>query len=147
MDCIDLNENEYQSITSTIRSASPTISIRTVSEFGEPNSQGHAKKKKPLSANSNKLMGQIQTVMGTVIGTGQGNANMRLRHPVKYPEDSEENQHHHEKQGGKNPVRNMSCWALIFLLAVDAFTIGLVVVLFSHYSSHTPRGIIDLLAS
>ena len=62
---IDLNDNnEYESIT-TYRSASPTISMRTVSEFGEPDNKGRAKlRHKPQQS----MMGQIQTVMGSVIG-------------------------------------------------------------------------------
>lgn len=88
-------------------------------------------------------MGQLQTVMGTVIGTGQGNANMntRLRQTVKYPDEEDLSSEQGQKGGGKKDGRNhrnMSCWALIFLLAVDAFTIGLVLVLFSHHSLHTP---------
>ena len=47
------------------RSASPTISMRTVSEFGEPDNKGHAKLKHKTEQS---MMGQIQTVMGSVIG-------------------------------------------------------------------------------
>ena len=47
------------------RSASPTISMRTVSEFGEPDNKGHAKLK---HKSEHSMMGQIQTVMGSVIG-------------------------------------------------------------------------------
>ena len=62
---IDLNEeNEYESIT-TYRTASPTISMRTMSEFGEPDHKGNAKLK---HKNGKSMMGQIQTVMGSVIG-------------------------------------------------------------------------------
>ena len=64
---IDLNEdNEYDSIT-TYASASPTISMRTaITEFGDPDNKGHAKNLKNHPHKS--MMGQIQTVMGSVIG-------------------------------------------------------------------------------
>ena len=65
---IDLNlheDNEYESIT-TYRTASPTISMRTMSEFGDPDHKGHAKLR---HKNQQSMMGQIQTVLGSVIGT------------------------------------------------------------------------------
>ena len=45
IDCIDLNEHEYESIaTTTYRSISPTISLRTAAtEFGDPDSNGRSK--------------------------------------------------------------------------------------------------------
>ena len=50
IDCIDLNEHEYESIaTTTYRSISPTISLRTAAtEFGDPDSNGRSKVKKVL---------------------------------------------------------------------------------------------------
>ena len=64
IDCIDLNDNEYESIT-TYRSVSPTCSLRTVSEFEAPDNKGHAKVK---GTNNRSVIGQIQTVVGSVIG-------------------------------------------------------------------------------
>lgn len=138
IDCIDLNnaENEYESIT-TYRSVSPTISMKTVSEFEEPDNKGHAKVKN----SSPSMIGQIQTVMGSVIGSGQGrqNAAKSARRPSSSHQDfSEEDLCSHCGSTSK-PSKNksLSCWALIFLLAVDAFTIGLILVLYSHHTLHT----------
>ena len=78
-----------------------------------------------------------------LIGSGQGRQNAAksarpaMRPPTElstYPEEDECS--HCGSTSGKDRTKKMSCWAFIFLLAVDAFTIGLVLVLFSHHAIH-----------
>merc|ERR550534_859343 len=150
---IDLNmndDNEYESITTYAGSASPTISMRTVSEFGEPDNKGHAKLK---HKSEHSMMGQIQTVMGSVIGSGNGRNNENQGKSVRpsssmstLPEE-EDLCSHCGSSSGKQKSRKWSCYSIIFLLAVDAFTIGLVLVLFSHHNYHTEFVNIDTEAS
>ena len=75
-------------------------------------------------------------------GAGQGRQNAAksartMRPPStmsNYPED--DSCSHCGSDSGKLKSKKMSCWAFIFLLAVDAFTIGLLLVLYSHHVNH-----------
>ena len=122
IDCIDLETEEYESVT-TYRSASPTISIRT--EFTDPDPKGKSRQKR-----EGVMIGTIQSMMGSVIGSGAGQANQIPK--SSYPK-IEEDEIDTRIGDGKKESHKMSCWAFIFLLAVDAFTIGLLIFLYSHH--------------
>ena len=107
----------------TYRSASPTISIRT--EFTDPDPKGKSRQKR-----EGVMIGTIQSMMGSVIGSGAGQANQIPK--SSYPK-IEEDEIDTRIGDGKKESHKMSCWAFIFLLAVDAFTIGLVIFLYSHH--------------
>ena len=68
-------------------------------------------------------------MVGSVIGSGAGQTNQMRRPKSTYPRLEEEE----EDVKGSKKANKMSCWAFIFLLTVDAFTIGLVIFLFSHH--------------
>ena len=70
-------------------------------------------------------------MVGSVIGSGAGQTNQMRRPKSTYPRLEEEEKEEDVK--GSKKANKMSCWAFIFLLAVDAFTIGLVIFLFSHH--------------
>lgn len=141
IDCIDLNDHEYESVTTTYttRSDSPTISMRTASEFGEPDFKGRSKAK---NGPDNSLVGQMHTMVGSVFGSGSGRQNgmksagrPSTHIQSNYPDSDDFCSRCGSSNSGKS--KKMSCWMLIFLLAIDAFTIGLVLALFSHTTFHT----------
>ena len=83
------------------------------------------------------MVGTIQSMMGSVIGSGTGQNNNGLPKTTdksklsNYPEEDDACSHCGSKMTKK--ANKTSCWAFIFLLAVDAFTIGLILFLFSHH--------------
>ena len=81
--------------------------------------------------------------VSTILGSGNGRNNENQGKSVRpsssmstLPEE-EDLCSHCGSSSGKQKSRKWSCYSIIFLLAVDAFTIGLVLVLFSHHNYHT----------
>ena len=76
------------------------------------------------------------------LGSGQGRKNeFSPPKTARPPSDlstynDEDNCSHCGASGKPTRFKKMSCWSLIFLLAVDAFTIGLLLVLYSHSLHH-----------
>ena len=150
IDCIDLNETDYESVTTvtSYRSASPQSTV--ASEFADPDHRGrskvgkfrlsqlevknygvtfqvktHSKSPGPFSA--------VQTVIGSVFGIGSGSRS-HGSNPKMMPEDPD--YCHHCETSGKNQ-KKVSCWAIFIFLAIDLFTIILLLAL---YSSLPHRG-------
>ena len=80
--------------------------------------------------------------LSTILGSGNGRNNENQGKSVRpsssmstLPEE-EDLCSHCGSSSGKQKSRKWSCYSIIFLLAVDAFTIGLVLVLFSHHNYH-----------
>jgi hypothetical protein len=148
IDCIDLRlsksavdaDHMYENAT-TFRSSSPSLSIRTTSEFGEPDHRGQAKRIKSGAATgqSSSLIGKMETMIGSVFGTGNGVAVRGASSRAStLPEDDADYCHHCGSSGKPQKYKRMSCWTLLFLLAVDAFTVGLLIILFSQVNHHLP---------
>ena len=83
--------------------------------------------------------------LSTILGSGNGRNNENQGKSVRpsssmstLPEE-EDLCSHCGSSSGKQKSRKWSCYSIIFLLAVDAFTIGLVLVLFSHHNYHTGK--------
>ena len=82
-----------------------------------------------------------------VLGSGQGRNNGNLAKSVRppsnmstFPEEEEDVcTHCGSGSSGKQKSKKWSYCTIIFLLAVDAFTIGLVLALFSHHSYHNGK--------
>ena len=113
IDCIDLeNDHEYESVT-TFRSASPTISIRT--EFTDPDLYGKSKQKGIQNDNNGAIIGTIQSMVGSVIGSGAGQTNQTRRPKSTYPriEENEEDAKG-SKKGNKMSCEKHSCTDFLF---------------------------------
>ena len=89
--------------------------------------------------------------LSTILGSGNGRNNENQSKSVRpsssmstLPEE-EDLCSHCGSSSGKPKSRKWSCYSIIFLLAVDAFTIGLVLVLFSHHNYHTGKYYRDAL--
>ena len=89
--------------------------------------------------------------LSTILGSGNGRNNENQGKSVRpsssmstLPEE-EDLCSHCGSSSGKQKSRKWSCYSIIFLLAVDAFTIGLVLVLFSHHNYHTGKYYRDAL--
>ena len=88
----------------------------------------------------------IEKMHSLIAGTGHGRQNGNLAKSARIPRATTplDKPHRHPEEDScshcgsmsKKDGSNKSCWALIFLLAVDAFTIGLVIALFSHHHFH-----------
>jgi molybdopterin/thiamine biosynthesis adenylyltransferase len=88
---------------------------------------------------------QFIFIVFTILGSGNGRNNENQGKSVRpsssmstLPEE-EDLCSHCGSSSGKQKSRKWSCYSIIFLLAVDAFTIGLVLVLFSHHNYHTGK--------
>ena len=88
---------------------------------------------------------QFIFIIFTILGSGNGRNNENQGKSVRpsssmstLPEE-EDLCSHCGSSSGKPKSRKWSCYSIIFLLAVDAFTIGLVLVLFSHHNYHTGK--------
>ena len=77
-------------------------------------------------------MSTVHTVIGSVFGSGNG-ARSNGINPKNMISDDPDYCSHCESTG--KVQKKMSCWMLIFLLAIDALTIGLLLMLF--YNSHS----------
>eukprot|EP00094_Tigriopus_californicus_P001303 TCALIF_01261-PB protein Name:"Protein of unknown function" AED:0.03 eAED:0.03 QI:508/1/0.83/1/0.6/0.66/6/0/735 len=149
-DCINLTNDTETKTTSAsrpplnLRSASPNGSLLTASEFGEVDRRGRSRgltaahrARDMFSSSFNGLLIMIPGIGGMLGGSNGSNAHMNgglengpegrwsnQREPLS-PYDS------YEKRDQDNRQK-LPCWTLFLLLAVDIFTIILLIILFSH---------------
>lgn len=156
LDCIDLGTEDDSSVYSR-RSWSPTCSMRTTNtEFGEPNAKGRAAKVPKKSRRRTPrdiLSSSIGGLMLWIPGFGSGRSNRDAPPSVEVERWSSNRD---RKEVDERSVvscescndeahrsrRKPTCAALLFLLAIDIFTIALIAILFSRCSGpdHDKRG-------
>jgi len=164
LECIDLSDPVYSATEKCRRQGrdmpnSPAMSDRT--EFESPDIHGKSRKKRKLD---NKSIGGVLlsiSNIGLKFGkeTGDGVHNRKRgkidNHPMSssldnsYSSWSGRSPHpgHGEEDDCKICIhrKRTSCWTVLALLALDVFTIGLIIILFNQMHSQ-PQGIGNHLA-
>lgn len=113
--------------------ASPTTSVLTASEFGDPDRRGRSRQLRKardfLSSSFNGLL---------IMVPGMGGRSPPSRSPPNhsYPGGGGSNRDYDEDsddvESRKGHRRRISCRSVLLLLAIDLFTIALVLILFSY---------------
>lgn len=156
-ECINLTEQPETKTDSASRppfkprSPSPNGSVLTASEFGEVDRRGRSRgltaahrARDMFSSSFNGLLIMIPGI-GGMLGGGNGSNPHMNGNLENGPEGRWSNQREplssydsYEKRDQDNRQK-LPCWTLFLLLAVDIFTIILLVILFSHIHDSSAR--------